>query len=39
MRFNWSVNTDPQLREAASPRTLRSGYLQLTLYRFHIHQS
>jgi hypothetical protein len=26
--FNWSVNTDPQLQEAASPQLLRSGHLQ-----------
>jgi hypothetical protein len=28
LRSNWSVDTDPQLQEAASPRVLRSGHLQ-----------
>jgi hypothetical protein len=28
MSSNWSLDTDPQLQEAASPQVLRSGQLQ-----------
>lgn len=28
MKVSWSVNTDPQLQEAASPQWLRSGCLE-----------
>lgn len=28
VQSNKSANTEPQLQEAASPRVLRSGYLQ-----------